>query len=371
MKVERPKIMNTNESTTEEAAKEPVQAPRINVPKTDTVETKENSFYNFDSSAPKLDPSQTNIAKPDVAAGSIPGLPFREKVELAKTLPDGKAVDSGLTADPGVGKTWTGPNRMGVDIAIGGVSVKNQLDDALKLRQGSDSSSTPSSKDTFQPVTANQIGSHGKVQIDGGLPLNRPGMNLISAEGDKPADKPAEKPLGEKVKEVWKEVKDAAGEAVDEIRRKVVDKFVPIPGANDLLDGPATIEKVTGDSADLVRGGVNVLRPDVYVRKFGEDNNKYVNPEADESIPAEMTPELMEKINIRKGANTRPSNEDIPVDQIDSSKLKAREQFGNPQYDKVKNPLPETQSVLGSPDHIQVVQDAEGPDTVNPNDPDQ
>lgn len=40
---------------------------------------------------------------------------------------------------------------------------------------------------------------------------------------------------------------------------KVVDKYVPIPGANDLLDGPATIEKVTGDSTDLVRGGVDVL----------------------------------------------------------------------------------------------------------------
>ena len=68
----------------EETAKEPVQLQRSPLPKTDTVEIKEGSSYlDKIATAPKLDPSQTNLAKAnEVPAALIPGVPFREKVEL-------------------------------------------------------------------------------------------------------------------------------------------------------------------------------------------------------------------------------------------------------------------------------------------------
>src|SRR5688572_5188864 len=123
MKVDRPKIMNTTDSTTQDAtASEPVQPEKSPAPKTDTVEMKTNSFYNFDQA--KLDPAKTNVSPGETPKTFIP--PFREKVEIAKTLPNGQPVDGGLGSDP-TGKTWTGPNRMGVD--MNGINVRNQLDD--------------------------------------------------------------------------------------------------------------------------------------------------------------------------------------------------------------------------------------------------
>src|SRR5262245_10479854 len=108
MRIDGPFLTNISE-TVEEKTDSTTTAPRTAVdstattesviqhslPKTDSVEVKTNSFFNFPDS-PKLDSSQINIADASaVPAALIPGVPFREKAELPKTLPNGTSVDSG------------------------------------------------------------------------------------------------------------------------------------------------------------------------------------------------------------------------------------------------------------------------------------
>lgn len=386
MKIDRPKVMNTTEPTTSETANEAVQPEKSPAPKTDSVEMKVNSFYNFDQ--PKLDPSQSNIdGGKEVPSTLIPGVPFREKVEIAKTLPDGQPVDGGLNSDPGIGKSWKGPNRMGVDMGIAGLDVKNQLDEALKLREGSDSSSSKPSAGSggYQPVTANDIGTHGKTGLDMGLNIKRGSMDLVSAEKDKrgPGERivdtvvQAAKDVIDAAKNVTvKDVVDAIPKAKDKIveyaRDVGVQKFgPPLAGeAVQLLDAPGKVKEVTGDEKDLVRGMAAAMYPEARLdRIYNQSNdNKYVNPEGDSAGATVPTDELMKKVLIREGANTTPTNEDTGVGQIDESKLQAPKQFDNPRLNMVINPQPEDESAItpGSLDAIGVMQDAKGPDTVNP-----
>ncbi|MCI0417254.1 hypothetical protein L0222_31180 [bacterium] len=263
----------------EEKAQEPVQLQRP-LPKADSVEMKESSVYlDKITAGPKLDPSKTNLAKEltstvkeiptglkEVPAALIPGVPFREKVELSKTLPGGQAVDAGLVSNLGIGKTWTGPNRMGVDLGVGGVDVKSQLDDALKLRQGFQSPSTPTGSETYQPVA-------GKADIG---PFDRPGMEKISALKDGG--------VGDLLNSVIEKGKAILDKVVDYAKDISVEKFGKIPGtgeAMDLLDAPGKVKEVTGDTNDLPRGISAVLYPESRLDKIedaADEENKYVNP---------------------------------------------------------------------------------------------
>ncbi|MCI0417255.1 hypothetical protein L0222_31185 [bacterium] len=76
----------------------------------------------------------------------------------------------------------------------------------------------------------------------------------------------------------------------------------------------------------------------------------------------------MEKVLIREGANTMPSNEDTPLSGIDGSKLTAPEQFSNPRLNMVADPRIEDASQMtpASLESIQVLQDATGPDKIDP-----
>ncbi|MCI0606388.1 hypothetical protein L0156_25675 [bacterium] len=367
----------------DETPKEPVQLQRP-LPKADSVEIKENSTYlDIITAAPKLDPSQINLAatqptalknppliKEDPKGGLIPGVPFREKVELPKTLPDGESVDTGLGSDLGMGRTRTGPNRMGVDMGVSGIEVRNQLDDALKLRQGSQSSSNPSGGGTYQPVVADGTGNRGNFtgKADGIGPFDLPGrMDLISAEkGEK-----GEKSFGEKVKETVPKIVE---KIIDFAKDVGVDKFGKIPGTGEgmtILDAPAKVKEVTGDEKDLVRGIAAVLYPESRLDQIEEASNdkEYVNPEGDQStVPPQVTDEAMEKVLIREGANTKPSNEDTSLGGIDGSKLTAPKEFDNLRLKMMTDPLPENENAMPLADleKIQVMHDAKGPDTINP-----
>ena len=374
MKIDRPTIWTPPEpvqektstrapgKAVEEKSAEPVELQRNPSPKTDSVEINQNSNVILDNiaSRPKLDPSQSPNAK-EVPAALIPGIPFREKVELPKTLPNGTSVDSGVgSGDLGFGKTRPGPNHMGIDLKAGGVDIKNQLDDALKLREGS---GTPSSSGpSGGTIDYTGLGSPPKTQPKYDAGFNRPGMSMISAEPTTVTTTDPRKPL-EKLKD---QVKELVGEAVDEFRRKVVDKYVPIPGANDLIDAPKTVEKVTGDAVDLMRGADAVLNPEKRLDKILDASNdkKYVNPDAPEGTqPPVITDESLEKVGVRLGSNTQPGVEEH-LQEIDGSQLSETD----PRRQLISNPNPDDQSsITGGTGHV--ILDAKGPDTVNPNDP--
>jgi hypothetical protein len=177
MKINRPTIWTPPEPLQEKTAGTPapgkaveekntgpVELQKSSLPKTDSVEIKENSNYILDNiaSKPKLDPSQSPNAK-EVSPALIPGVPFREKVELPKTLPNGTPVESGVgSGDLGFGKTNTGPNHMGIDLKAGGVEIRNQLDDALKLREGSGNPASGPSGNTVNHYTG--LGSAPKTE---------------------------------------------------------------------------------------------------------------------------------------------------------------------------------------------------------------
>jgi len=378
MKIVRPPLSNIPDSITEktdttgktpgsvveETAKDPVQIQRP-LPKADSVEIKANSFYKFDN-APKLDPSQTNIANANVPPTVIPGVPFREKVELPKNLPSGQLVNSGLASgDLGLGKTHTGPNHMGIDMK--GNEMRNQLDDALKLKGGSQSSSSAPSGSVVNPMAIG--GSAGKTHGTYNAGFNRPGMDLISDKDGKS--------FGDQVKDAVDTVKAAVpkiiDKAIDYVKDVAVTKFGGIPGTGEgmtILDAPAKVKEVTGDEKDLVRGISSSIYPESRLDKiYQQGDDKYVAPDAPEGTQAPpITDDMLEGAKLRMDANKRPSGEDLSQGEIDGSRLSA----ADPRRGLISNPLPEDSNQSGMPsiDVAQIRSDAKGPDTVNPNDPD-
>jgi len=310
----------------------PAELPQVRQPKTDSVELKTNSFYNFDQAA-KIDPSKTNVGKNDVPGAMIPGVPFREKVELPKTLPNGASVNSTVGSDLGFGKKGTGPNHMGIDMK--GTQIKNQLDDALKLKD--DSQSTNHAAPDGGTVNYNSIGgSHARDDKTYHAGLNLPGME----------------------KKSWGEV--------DKNPFKTLTKL------------PEIVEKVTGRAADFLDGIKALVNPQEQEKKYlnekegdgiqvkGNDDKKYINPDAPEGTQAPpVTDELLHSIDLRRNLNKRPSNEDIGQGTIDASKLSETD----PRRKLISNPNPESESFVGTGESIQVMQSAHGPDTVNPRDP--
>ena len=303
----------------------PAELPTVRHPKTDSVELKTASFFNFDQVA-KLDPSKMNVGKGnEVPSAIIPGVPFREKVELPKTLPNGTSVDTPVASgDLGLGKKTSGPNHMGIDMK--GTTIKNQLDDALKLREGSQSS-TPSAP-SGETVNFNQIGnSHARDEKTYHAGLKLPGME----------------------KKSWGEV--------DKNPFKTLTKL------------PEIVEKVTGRAADFLDGIKHLVNPDKEIKKLDDiDKDKYINPDAPPGTEAPVvTPETLHHLDAKLGSNKRPSNEDLGQGVIDTSKLST----SDPRRKLISNPNPDGDSgaIAGSGESIQVMNNAHGPDGVNPNDP--
>ncbi len=311
-------------SVVEEKAKEVVQIQRP-LPKTDSVEmkTNSNSLYNFEN-APKLDPGQTNLANAGaVPATLLPGIPFREKVELPKTLPNGTSVDGGVgSGDLGLGKTRPGPNHMGIDLKAGGTEIRNQLNDALKLKEGGGSTSSAPPSGTVDYTT---LGTPPRTEekYEGGF--DRPGMSLVSVDRN------------------------------------------PF---KTLLELPEIVEKVTGRAADFLDGLKAIVNPQEQekkklVEKEGDGIQEYVNPDAPEGTqPPVVTDETLEKVLLRKSVNTQPGVEEYLQDEIDGKVLSNTD----PRRALISNPLPEdsSQTSLASPEAVQVRITAKGPDTVNP-----
>ena len=393
MKIDRPTIWTPPEpleektgtpspgKAVEEKTSEPVELQKNPSPKTDSVETKPASFYNFDN-APKLDPSQSIHAN-EVPAVLIPGVPFREKVELAKTLPDGTAVDGGVgSGDLGFGKTRPGPNHMGIDLKAGGTDIRNQLDEALKLREGegSQSSAPPSGTVNYtglagKPGTSSggsTMSGPGRTQTtyDGGF--SRPGMGLISADKDG-------KTIGDKINDAINTVKQEAPKILDKVidfaKDVAIEKFgkgilgqLPIGEAMTILDMPAKTQEITGDANDHVRGIAGAFYPENRLERMNsqDQSNQYVNPEAPEGTqPPVITEESFEKVGVRLGSNTQPGVEEYLQDGIDGSQLSETD----PRKKLISNPNAEDQSSVPSASAGQVIIDAKGPDSVNPNDP--
>ena len=334
----------------------PAELPEVRHPKADSVELKTNSFYNFDQAA-KLDPTKTNIGSTnEVPAAMIPGVPFREKVELPKTLPNGTSVDNTVGSDLGFGKKHTGPNHMGIDMK--GNEIRNQLDDALKLREGGQATTTAAP--TGGTVNYNSLGgTHAREDktYHAGL-NNRPGMDKISADKDG-------KGLLDKAKAV-------ADKVLDYVKDVAIEKF-GAPGTGEamtILDAPGKVQEVTGDSKDLVRGISATIYPESRLDKIYQNgDNKYVNPDAPEgNQPPVVTGELLHHVDLRFDSNKRPSNEDLSLGTIDASKLST----ADPRWKLVSNPNPEADSntATGTGESIEVMNGANGPDTVNPRDPD-
>ncbi len=381
MKIDRPTIytppepVQEHESTkspgkvVDEKPAESVELQRKPSLKTDSVEIKEGSSVILDNVAtkPKIDSSQVNLNKGnEVSAALIPGVPFREKVELPKTLPTGTSVDSGVgSGDLGFGKTRPGPNHMGIDLKAGGTEIRNQLDDALKLREGGGSQSSAPPAGTVnltglagKPGTgsggSSMIGP-GKTQntYDGGF--SRPGMGLISADKDG-------KSVGDKVK-------DVVNAAVDYVRDVAIGKFGKLPGTGEamtLLDAPSKVKEVTGDATDLLRGADAVINPEKRLDKILDDTkDEYVNPDAPEGTqPPVITDESLEKVGVRLGSRTQPGVEEH-LQEIDGSMVSGTD----PRRELISNPNSEDQSSVASTGNVQVILDAKGPDTVNPKDP--
>ena len=349
MRIDKPTIMNNSqEEVTEKtdstatapgtavnSQTEPAQLQKSPLPKTDSVEIKTNSFYNFD--APKLDSSKTNVASNDVPATMLPGVPFREKVELPKTLPNGTSVDSGVASgDLGFGKTNTGPNHMGIDLK--GNEIRNQLNDALKLKEGA---GAPSSSPTGATVNYTGLaGTPGTSAGDSAIAsprdpatynagFNRPGMGLISAEGEKKPD--PKNPLGLPDYDQQKKQPDTS--PASNLGKAIYDN---------------TVGHLTGKWDDI----------------FGNDPKKYTNPDAPEGTQSPtITQDMLERARLRAEANQRPSGEEgsTPIDGAVLSETDPRRLL-------ISNPNPEDQSSV-TPGTGGSILDAKGPDTVNPNDP--
>jgi hypothetical protein len=308
----------------------PAELPEVRHPKADSVELKTNSFYNFDQAA-KLDPAKTNISgNNEVPAAMIPGVPFREKVELPKTLPNGTSVDKPVGSDLGFGKKRTGPDHMGIDMK--GTTIKNQLDDALKLREGSQQTNSGAPKD--DAVNFNSIGSsHARDDKTYHAGFNLPGNE----------------------KKAWGEV--------DKNPFKTLTKL------------PEIVEKVTGRAADFLDGIKALVNPNEQEKKYlnekegdGIQVKGYTNPDApEENQPPVVTDELLHSIDVRFDSNKRPSNEDLSLGTIDASKLSTTD----PRWKLVSNPNPESDSntATGTGQSIDVMNNVKGPDSVNPRDP--
>lgn len=331
----------------EEKPSKPAELQQKPLPKTDSVEIKEGSSVILDNiaSAPKVDPSQVNLGKGnEMSAALIPGVPFREKVELPKTLPNGTSVDSGVgSSDLGLGKTRPGPNHMGIDLK--GNEIRNQLNDALNLKEGSA---------TAIPVapsggTVNLTGLAGKPGTSAGdstvagshkpqstyhAGFERPGMGLISQERQ---NTPASDLQGlvPQAGVFNKEKKPDAGTGMTEAERQAKER------------GPSASE----EAAEKWR------------KKTAPDGGtkEYVDPDAP-GAQSSITPEQLQKIGVRLGANTKPGVEEY-LQGIDASKLSE----SDPRRKLISNPNPEDQTPVTSGDP-QVVLDAKGPDTVNPRD---
>ena len=375
MKIDRPIVKNVSESTTAETTNEAVQPEKSPSPKTDSVEIKTNSFYNFENQ-PKLDPSQS-LNTNAVPSTMIPGVPFREKVELPKTLPNGTSVDGGVASgDLGFGKTRPGPNHMGVDMK--GNDIRNQLNDALNLKEGAGvQSSTPPSDGTVNltglagktgsSLGDSSIAAAGKKQNTYDPGFSRPGMGLYSADKEG-------KSVGQKVNDAIDMVKKEAPKVVEKafefVRDVVIEKGkgvlgqLPIGEALTILDMPAKTQEITGDANDHVRGIAGAVYPENRLEKMDDQvQEKYVNPDA-EGTPV-VTEETLEKVSLRRDSTTQPGVQD-DAGPIDASKLSETD----PRRNLISNPNPEDQSSVSPGGNVNVVLDAKGPDTVNPNDPD-
>jgi hypothetical protein len=344
MKIERPTIWTPPEPVQEvdgststpgvkvvdEPAKQPAELLRNPSPKTDSVEIKESANPILDNiaSGPKVDPSKTSINPNEVPAALIPGVPFREKAELPKTLPNGTSVDSGVgSGDLGFGKTRPGPNHMGIDLK--GNDIRNQLNDALNLKEGAGlQSSTPCASGT---VNYNDLGGKRPEAPKYEAGFNRPGMGLVSAEGKKDPKNPLGLPDFDKQK------KEPPAE----------------PG------GAAKVGKAIYDAGAKLLGGKT------WDETWGtDDSKKYTNPDAPEGTqPPVVTEETLEKVQLRRDSTTQPGVQE-DVAPIDSSKLSDVD----PRLKLISNPNPEDQSTTMSGDP-HVILDVKGPDTVNPRDP--
>ena len=367
MKVDRPTIWNMNEpleiveqSTTpgikvvEDKSSQPAELQQKPVPKTDSVETKESTSVILDNiaSAPKIDPSEVNLGKGnEVPAALIPGIPFREKAELPKTLPNGNAVDSGVgSGDLGFGKTRPGPNHMGIDLK--GQDIRNQLDDALKLKGGS-AGETPSAP---SGGTVNLTGLPGKPGTSSGdsaiapgktgntydAGFSHPGMGLISADKDG-------KSVGGKI----------VDKVVEYVTHVAVHYFGKIPGTSEALtivEMPAKTEEITGDAKDHLRGVDALVNPEKRLDKIlDSSNDKYVNPDSDGTQP--VTEDSLEKIAVRLGSKTQPGVEEH-LQEVDASMVSATD----PRRPLISNPNPEEQSTGTPAGNPGVILDVKGPD---------
>jgi hypothetical protein len=325
-----------------ETSQETAQTIRNPSPKTDSVELKTNSFFNFDNAA-KLDSSKTNLAGTQVPATMLPGVPFREKVELPKNLPNGTSVDSGVASgDLGFGKTHTGPNHMGIDLKAGGTDIRNQLDDALKLKEGAGlQSSTPPAGGTvnYTGLAGKPGSSSGDSAVAGprnqptyNAGLNRPGMSLISADGK-----------GNTTKD------DLQG-------------VVPEAGFLDRLF--SSDKKEPSEAQKQIEERMNALKNKKPSTDGGTPTNQYTSPDAPEGTqPPVVTEETLEKVRLRRDSTTQPGVQE-DLGQIDSSKLSTTD----PRLALIGNPNPEDQSTVTAGDpHVKL--GAKGPDTVNPRDP--
>jgi hypothetical protein len=283
-----------------------------------------------------------------VPAALIPGIPFREKAELPKTLPNGTSVDSGVgSGDLGFGKTRPGPNHMGIDLK--GNEIRNQLNDALNLKEGA------SAQDPQAPSggTVNHTGLAGKPGTSSGnsaiaSPRNkptyegglaRPGLGLISAEGGQTT----KDDLQGLLPNIFGGGKKETGTKEDiEGKKKAV------------MDGK-TEEQLAKDKKAQQE----------WEKKFKTDGGtkEYTNPDAP-SGTTPVTEEQLEKVAVRFSANTQPGVEEH-LQEVDASMVSGTD----PRRNLISNPNPEDQSTGTSSGDPQKILDAKGPDTVNPNDP--
>ena len=304
----------------------PVELPRNPSAKTDSVEMKEGSNTILDkiASAPKLDPSQVNLDKGnEVPAALIPGIPFREKAELPKTLPNGTSVDSGVgSGDLGFGKTRPGPNHMGIDLK--GNDIRNQLNDALNLKEGGGvQSSTPPAAGN---VNYNDLGDKRPEAPKYEAGFNRPGMGLVSADKN-----------GNTTKDDLQGLVPQAG---------IIDRFV------NWWNSDKKPEK--SEAQKQIEERMEALKKQKEATDGG--TKKYTNPDAPGGAPV-VTQETLEKVQLRRDSTTQPGVQE-DVGPIDSSKLSE----ADPRLKLISNPNPDDQSTGTPAGNPGVILDVKGPD---------
>ena len=276
------------------------------------------------------------------------GVPFDENVNVRTELPNGSAVDPGLSSFNIAGRDLSaGPNHFGIDLSKGGISGRDLIAQVLGIIN--QSAAAPS----------------------GGIPAP-PGMALYAGGFSD---------FVNGVKDWVKSLFTADG-AIGTATDIALEKFGP-PGAGEamqLLNAPDAVGKATGDPTNFLRGVDGAAHKDSRVQNLWdkqqeESGGNYVNPDGGATPDIFLTPEqAMKIIDLLQNINVRPENSNSENPVITADDVKGATPLDpftkNPglRFVADRNPdLQESANVL-SEEQLNARLSATGGDPVNPND---